>query len=53
VLNQSDGAHSLLDIAQRSGLSFEVVAAAAATLSEHQLLRRLDQAAPGPGAAAG
>jgi aminopeptidase-like protein len=51
VLNQSDGGHSLLDIAQRSGLSFAIIAAAAATLSEHQLLRRLEDEAPAPGAA--
>jgi aminopeptidase-like protein len=32
VLNQSDGAHSLLDISERSGLPFDVVADAAQAL---------------------
>jgi aminopeptidase-like protein len=39
VLNQSDGERSLLDIAERSGLSFEVLAQAADRLLEVQLLR--------------
>ncbi|MGI9658449.1 MAG: DUF4910 domain-containing protein [Gaiellaceae bacterium] len=38
VLNQSDGSASLLDIAQRSGLSFEAIAAAAEALCEADLL---------------
>ncbi len=39
VLNLSDGAHSLLDIADRSGLSFDLVRGAADTLVAHDLLR--------------
>ncbi|MBS0581160.1 MAG: DUF4910 domain-containing protein [Proteobacteria bacterium] len=39
VLNQSDGAHTLLDIAQRSGLSFATVRAAARELEAARLLR--------------
>jgi aminopeptidase-like protein len=42
VLNLSDGSHNLLDIAERSGLPFEVVQKASATLLEHGLLRRED-----------
>lgn len=38
VLNLSDGAHSLLDIAGRSGLPFDAVHQAAAALAEHELL---------------
>lgn len=38
VLNLADGKHSLLSIAQRSGLPFRQVAAAAAILSDHGLL---------------
>jgi aminopeptidase-like protein len=38
VLNQSDGGHSLLDIAQRSGLGFDVVCAAADALLDVALL---------------
>jgi aminopeptidase-like protein len=39
VLNFSDGTSSLLDIAERSGLDFDAVAAAARALSEHGLIR--------------
>ena len=39
VLNLSDGSHSLLDIAERSGKPFAAVAAAAAALREAELLR--------------
>ena len=39
VLNQSDGQHSLLDIAERSGLKFEPVRRAAALLACHNLLK--------------
>lgn len=39
VLNLSDGQHSLLDIAERSGMPFEVIKKAAAKLREHGLLR--------------
>ena len=38
VLNFSDGAHSLLDIAARSGLSFAEIADAADALKDHGLL---------------
>jgi aminopeptidase-like protein len=38
VLNFSDGEHSLLDIAERSGLSFSIVRSAADLLSAHDLL---------------
>jgi len=38
VLNLSDGEHSLLDIAERSGLRFAAIHAAAELLSENRLL---------------
>jgi aminopeptidase-like protein len=38
VLNQSDGEHTLLSIAERSGLPFATVAKAAALLEDHGLL---------------
>ncbi|HET6444630.1 MAG TPA: DUF4910 domain-containing protein [candidate division Zixibacteria bacterium] len=38
VLNLSDGNHSLLDIADRSGLKFETVLEAAELLAQHNLL---------------
>jgi aminopeptidase-like protein len=38
VLNLSDGTHSLLDIAERAGLAFEVVQSAAGLLKQHGLL---------------
>ncbi len=41
VLNLSDGEHDLLAIAEQSGLPFETVRAAAATLEEHDLLERV------------
>ncbi len=40
VLNQSDGSRSLLDIAERSGLDFELLAAATDALAATDLLRR-------------
>jgi aminopeptidase-like protein len=40
VLNFSDGAHSLLDIAERSELPFEIVLRAAGLLQAHGLLNR-------------
>jgi aminopeptidase-like protein len=40
VLNQSDGQHSLLDIAERSGLKFEQIQSAAKLLEDCQLVRR-------------
>jgi aminopeptidase-like protein len=39
VLNQSDGAHTLLDIAERSGLAFAIVKDAADMLLRHDLLK--------------
>jgi aminopeptidase-like protein len=39
VLNLSDGTHSLLDIAERSGCSFEAIKRAADVLQNHHLLR--------------
>ena len=44
VLNQSDGRNSLLDIAERSGLPFGVVADAAELLRENGLLTKADSA---------
>jgi aminopeptidase-like protein len=41
VLNQSDGTHSLLDIADRSGCAFGTIKRAADLLVDHQLLRWL------------
>ncbi len=41
VLNQSDGAHSLFDIAEASGIDFRVVEAAAAALEGTDLLTAL------------
>jgi aminopeptidase-like protein len=38
VLNLSDGAHSLLDIAERASLPFSAVHAVASVLREHGLL---------------
>jgi aminopeptidase-like protein len=38
VLNQSDGTHSLLEVAERSGLPFALLAEVAATLEEAGLL---------------
>src|SRR5262245_45994553 len=40
VLNLSDGAHSLLSMAERSGLSFRELSDAARLLLEHGLLER-------------
>ena len=39
VLNLSDGQHTLLDIADRSGLEFDLVQSAADALLEHDLLQ--------------
>jgi aminopeptidase-like protein len=46
VLNFSDGHHTLLDIAQRSGLKFDVIQNAAKMLLEHSLLRESPGSAP-------
>ncbi|WP_336209668.1 DUF4910 domain-containing protein [Nonomuraea sp. LPB2021202275-12-8] len=43
VLNLSDGCHSLLDVAERSGLSFRAVAEAAAALDSAGLLKRVGE----------
>lgn len=42
TLNLSDGTHSLLDIAERSGLKFEAIERAAKLLAEHALLLEAD-----------
>ncbi len=39
VLNLSDGEHSLLDVAERSGLPFDSVAGAADALHEAGLIK--------------
>jgi aminopeptidase-like protein len=39
VLNLSDGLHSLLDIAERSGCAFDIIKRAADTLLDHHLLK--------------
>ncbi len=39
VLNLSDGEHTLLDIAERSGLGFDLIKQTAATLVAHSLLK--------------
>jgi aminopeptidase-like protein len=41
LLNLSDGRHDLLAIAERSGLPFDALRGAAATLEQHDLLERL------------
>lgn len=46
ILNQSDGAHSLLEVAQRSGIDFDTIAATAAVLEQHGLLREASGLAP-------
>jgi len=46
TLNLSDGAHSLLDIAERSNLPFAAIRRAATTLVEHQLLAERPPARP-------
>jgi aminopeptidase-like protein len=38
ILNFSDGRHTLLDIAERSGLAFDVIRQVASTLQQHDLL---------------
>jgi aminopeptidase-like protein len=42
VLNQSDGAHSLLDIAERAGMAFAQIRRAAGELEEAGLLKKLN-----------
>ncbi|TMA25741.1 MAG: DUF4910 domain-containing protein [Deltaproteobacteria bacterium] len=48
VLNLSDGRHSLLDIAERADLSFDLVRETAELLETHELLRREAPVARGP-----
>lgn len=43
VLNLSDGNHSLLDIAERSGLGFNLIQEVANVLAESHLLKRSDE----------
>jgi aminopeptidase-like protein len=43
VLNLSDGQHSLLDIAERSGYGFETIKHAADSLVDHHLLKPISQ----------
>ena len=43
VLNLSEGKHSLLDIAERSGYAFDIVKRAADTLLDHRLLKPMLQ----------
>ena len=43
VLNLSDGEHSLLDIAEQSGLPFSVIQQAAAALLQGELLERIPE----------
>ena len=44
VLNQSDGTHSLLDIAERSGCAFSAIRRAATALERHGLLKAQEAA---------
>jgi aminopeptidase-like protein len=46
ILNLSDGTHSLLDIAQRSGLPFNLIAQTATALEDADLLAAAGSAAP-------
>ena len=48
VLNQSDGTQSLLDIAELSGLAFDLIKDAAAMLQKHDLLKECGPSASGP-----
>lgn len=43
VLNLSDGEHSLLDISERSGMSFKTIKKASDALVEVQLLKRVNE----------
>jgi len=46
VLNLSDGNHSLLDISERSNISFDSICEAAEALQEKGLLRECCEFAP-------
>jgi aminopeptidase-like protein len=48
VLNMADGRHSLLDIAERAGLPFRVIADAARVLHDHDLLALPEDAISAP-----
>ena len=48
VLNYSDGQHSLLDIAEHSGLEFTKVNDAAALLTKNNLLKLIDPETSSP-----
>jgi aminopeptidase-like protein len=41
TLNMMDGDHSLLDVAERSGIDFETIERAARLLEEHELLEEV------------
>ncbi len=41
ILNLSDGTHSLLDIAERANISFEIIASEAKILCDHHLLQEV------------
>jgi len=47
TLNLSDGEHSLLDIAERSALSFSAIHGAAKLLADHGLLKEISRAVSG------
>jgi len=40
-LNQANGQHDLLDIAERSGLQFEIIASVAAELAAADVIRKI------------
>jgi aminopeptidase-like protein len=48
VLNFSDGAHSLLDIAERSGIAFDTICEAASALGKASLLDELPSVSTSP-----
>ena len=43
LLSLSDGSHSLLDIAERSGVDFQALAGGARVLEDHGLLQRVEK----------
>jgi len=48
VLNQSDGGHTLLDIAERAQISFDLIHRAALALRDHGLLKECVRESPVP-----
>jgi aminopeptidase-like protein len=48
VLNLSDGSHTLLDIADRSGIQFSVIWDGAAALAAHGLLKEIASSSNDP-----